>query len=111
MGAPLSGIAPIFAISFLGFSVGKKMQQDTPDQKLRYFAVFRVTVLAIPFPNFLSCFSDFSLQSTTTISGRYAGWSIHHVSLDSSHYMYVSDLLITSFFPSCSVQLWLLVSG
>lgn len=34
MGAPLSGVAPIFAISFFGYSVGKKLQQSVPDQKL-----------------------------------------------------------------------------
>ncbi|OQV21342.1 Mitochondrial carnitine/acylcarnitine carrier protein [Hypsibius exemplaris] len=46
MGAPLSGIAPIFAISFLGFSVGKKMQQDTPDQKLSAIQLFKAGCLA-----------------------------------------------------------------
>ncbi|XP_046747396.1 congested-like trachea protein [Diprion similis] len=34
MGAPLTGVAPIFAISFLGYGVGKKIQQKSPDEKL-----------------------------------------------------------------------------
>ena len=34
MAAPLMGVAPIFAISFFGFNVGKKLQQETPDSKL-----------------------------------------------------------------------------
>ena len=34
MGAPLVGVAPIFALSFMGFGIGKKVQQTTPDEKL-----------------------------------------------------------------------------
>ncbi|KAK2585527.1 hypothetical protein KPH14_010169 [Odynerus spinipes] len=34
MGAPLIGVAPIFAMSFLGYGVGKKLQQKNPDDKL-----------------------------------------------------------------------------
>ncbi|XP_015602307.1 congested-like trachea protein [Cephus cinctus] len=35
MAAPLCGVSPIFAISFLGYGVGKKLQQKTVDEKLR----------------------------------------------------------------------------
>ena len=35
MGAPLMGIAPIFAVSFFGFNVGKAMQQKHPDDVLK----------------------------------------------------------------------------
>jgi len=38
MGAPLCGVAPIFAISFLGYSVGKKLQQS--DEKLTTLQLF-----------------------------------------------------------------------
>lgn len=34
MGAPLVGVAPIFAISFAGFAAGKRMQQTHPDEAL-----------------------------------------------------------------------------
>ncbi|KAK0161166.1 hypothetical protein PV327_009668 [Microctonus hyperodae] len=34
MGAPLTGVAPIFAISFLGFGVGKQLQQSNENEKL-----------------------------------------------------------------------------
>lgn len=34
MGAPIAGVAPIFAISFLGFGVGKRLQQTSDDQPL-----------------------------------------------------------------------------
>ncbi|KAG8277463.1 hypothetical protein J6590_041629 [Homalodisca vitripennis] len=34
MGAPIAGVAPIFAISFFGFGVGKKLQQSKPEDVL-----------------------------------------------------------------------------
>ena len=34
MGAPLVGVAPIFALSFMGFGIGKKIQQKSPDEAL-----------------------------------------------------------------------------
>ncbi|XP_012229109.1 congested-like trachea protein [Linepithema humile] len=40
MAAPLSGVAPIFAISFFGYSVGKKLQQSVPDEKLTTLQLF-----------------------------------------------------------------------
>lgn len=40
MAAPLSGVAPIFAISFFGYSVGKKLQQRVPDEKLTTLQLF-----------------------------------------------------------------------
>lgn len=40
MAAPLTGVAPIFAISFLGFGIGKKLQQNSPDDKLSKVQLF-----------------------------------------------------------------------
>lgn len=34
MAAPIAGVAPIFAISFFGFGVGKKLQQSKENEKL-----------------------------------------------------------------------------
>jgi len=34
MSAPLVGVAPIFALSFMGFGIGKKIQQKTSDEAL-----------------------------------------------------------------------------
>ncbi|TRY71026.1 hypothetical protein TCAL_15032 [Tigriopus californicus] len=34
MGAPLVGVAPIFALSFMGFGLGKKLQQNHADEQL-----------------------------------------------------------------------------
>ena len=34
MGAPLVGVAPIFALSFMGFGIGKKVQLQSPEDQL-----------------------------------------------------------------------------
>eukprot|EP00095_Tigriopus_kingsejongensis_P010278 snap_masked-scaffold474_size162001-processed-gene-0.3 protein:Tk10278 transcript:snap_masked-scaffold474_size162001-processed-gene-0.3-mRNA-1 annotation:"congested-like trachea protein" len=34
MGAPLVGVAPIFALMFMGFGLGKRIQQEDPDEEL-----------------------------------------------------------------------------
>lgn len=34
MSAPIAGVAPIFAISFFGFGLGKRLQQKTPDENV-----------------------------------------------------------------------------
>ena len=34
MGAPIVGVTPIFALSFGGNNLGKKLQMTTPDQQL-----------------------------------------------------------------------------
>lgn len=40
MSAPIAGVAPIFAISFFGFGLGKRLQQKTPDEKLTKLQLF-----------------------------------------------------------------------
>lgn len=40
MSAPLTGVAPIFAMSFFGFGLGKRLQQKTPDEKLTNVQLF-----------------------------------------------------------------------
>jgi solute carrier family 25 (mitochondrial carnitine/acylcarnitine transporter), member 20/29 len=40
MAAPITGVAPIFALSFFGFGVGKRLQQQTPDQELTFDQLF-----------------------------------------------------------------------
>lgn len=34
MSAPMTGVAPIFAMSFFGFGLGKRLQQTNPDEEL-----------------------------------------------------------------------------
>ena len=40
MSAPLTGVAPIFAMSFFGFGVGKRLQQTHPEHELDNFQLF-----------------------------------------------------------------------
>lgn len=40
MSAPIAGVAPIFAMSFFGFGVGKRLQQNKPDEKLTHLQLF-----------------------------------------------------------------------
>lgn len=40
MSAPLTGVAPIFAMSFFGFGLGKRLQQKNPDEKLNNYQLF-----------------------------------------------------------------------
>ncbi|KAM9326572.1 mitochondrial carnitine/acylcarnitine carrier protein-like [Gastrophryne carolinensis] len=46
MGAPLAGVTPIMAVTFLGFSLGKKLQQNHADEALRPIQVFAGGMLA-----------------------------------------------------------------
>lgn len=46
MAAPITGVAPIFAICFLGFGVGKRLQQKKPDEELTYPQIFKAGMLA-----------------------------------------------------------------
>lgn len=40
MSAPITGVAPIFAMSFFGFGLGKKLLQRTPDEELTNSRLF-----------------------------------------------------------------------
>ncbi|KAB7501992.1 Mitochondrial carnitine/acylcarnitine carrier protein [Armadillidium nasatum] len=46
MAAPLVGVTPMFAICFLGFGVGKKIQQKTPDEELTALQLFNAGCLS-----------------------------------------------------------------
>ncbi|KAM3911580.1 mitochondrial carnitine/acylcarnitine carrier protein-like [Leptodactylus fuscus] len=46
MGAPLAGVTPIMAMTFFGFSLGKKLQQNEPRDKLRPHQMFSAGMLA-----------------------------------------------------------------
>lgn len=36
MATPIVGVSPLYAFCFLGFSVGKKIQQTNPNEEMRY---------------------------------------------------------------------------
>uniref|UniRef100_U5EY98 Putative solute carrier family 25 carnitine/acylcarnitine translocase n=1 Tax=Corethrella appendiculata TaxID=1370023 RepID=U5EY98_9DIPT len=40
MSAPITGVAPIFAMSFFGFGLGKRLQQKTPNEELSNLQLF-----------------------------------------------------------------------
>ncbi|KAM6976971.1 mitochondrial carnitine/acylcarnitine carrier protein [Aplochiton taeniatus] len=46
MGAPLAGVAPMMAISFFGFGLGKQLQQTDPNKPLTYTQIFLSGCLA-----------------------------------------------------------------
>ncbi|XP_042865063.1 mitochondrial carnitine/acylcarnitine carrier protein-like isoform X2 [Penaeus japonicus] len=46
MAAPLIGVTPMFAVCFLGFGIGKKLQQTSPDQKLTAVQLFNAGMLS-----------------------------------------------------------------
>ncbi|XP_077371462.1 mitochondrial carnitine/acylcarnitine carrier protein-like isoform X1 [Festucalex cinctus] len=46
MGAPLVGVAPMMAISFFGFGLGKQLQQTDPSQELTHAQIFLSGCLA-----------------------------------------------------------------
>lgn len=53
MATPLAGVAPIFAVSFFGYHVGKRLQQSGPDDSLTYPQLFLAGMLAGTFSSFI----------------------------------------------------------
>jgi len=46
MAAPLVGVTPMFAICFLGFGVGKRIQQTSDDEELTYRQLFQAGMVS-----------------------------------------------------------------
>ncbi|CAG0913193.1 unnamed protein product [Notodromas monacha] len=46
MAAPLIGVTPMFAVCFLGFGVGKRLQQKDPNEQLSLIQLFNAGMLA-----------------------------------------------------------------
>ncbi|XP_064114265.1 mitochondrial carnitine/acylcarnitine carrier protein-like isoform X2 [Macrobrachium nipponense] len=46
MAAPLIGVTPMFAVCFLGFGIGKKLQQKDPDEALTAVQLFNAGMLS-----------------------------------------------------------------
>ena len=46
MAAPLVGVTPMFAVCFLGNSIGKRLQQTSPDQELTVLQLFNAGMVA-----------------------------------------------------------------
>eukprot|EP00092_Neocalanus_flemingeri_P020174 GFUD01021844.1.p1 GENE.GFUD01021844.1~~GFUD01021844.1.p1 ORF type:complete len:278 (+),score=32.08 GFUD01021844.1:109-942(+) len=88
MGAPLVGVAPIFAISFMGFGIGKKIQQSSPDEALGpaqlaaagFLSGFMTTVIMAPGER-IKCLLQ--VQQAATGPPKYSGPADVVKSLDS----------------------------
>ncbi|XP_067684162.1 mitochondrial carnitine/acylcarnitine carrier protein-like [Haliotis asinina] len=46
MAAPITGVAPIFAICFYGYGIGKTLQQKTPGEQLSHIQTFNAGMIA-----------------------------------------------------------------
>lgn len=46
MAAPIMGVTPMYAVCFLGFGIGKKLQQNDPTEQLRYHQLFMAGMLS-----------------------------------------------------------------
>jgi solute carrier family 25 carnitine/acylcarnitine transporter 20/29 len=46
MAAPIAGVTPMYAVCFLGFGFGKKLQQDTPESTLTFAQLFKAGMLS-----------------------------------------------------------------
>lgn len=46
MAAPIAGVTPMYAVCFLGFGIGQKIQQDTPDSPLTLAQLFKAGMLS-----------------------------------------------------------------
>ena len=49
MGAPLTGVSPMFAVCFFGYGVGKKLQQKDPEDQLNLFQIFNAGMMSALF--------------------------------------------------------------
>lgn len=46
MAAPIAGVTPMYAVCFLGFGIGKKLQQATPESPLTNAQLFKAGMLS-----------------------------------------------------------------
>uniref|UniRef100_A0A5S6R263 Zinc finger CCCH-type with G patch domain-containing protein n=2 Tax=Trichuris muris TaxID=70415 RepID=A0A5S6R263_TRIMR len=80
MGAPVAGVAPLFALYFLGCSIGKRLQQRHPDEVLSLGKTFNAgalaglltTVIMAPGER-IKCLLQVQQQSAKSGSAKYAG--------------------------------------
>ncbi|CDW52670.1 Putative solute carrier family 25 carnitine [Trichuris trichiura] len=80
MGAPLAGVAPLFALYFFGCSIGKRLQQKHPDEVLSLGKTFNAgalagvltTVIMAPGER-IKCLLQVQQQATRSGLAKYAG--------------------------------------
>ncbi|XP_078399273.1 mitochondrial carnitine/acylcarnitine carrier protein [Cetorhinus maximus] len=77
MAAPIVGVAPMFAVCFFGYGLGKKLQQKNPDDVLTYQQLFAAGMLSAVFTTAIMAPGErikclLQIQATTGES-KYAG--------------------------------------
>ncbi|GFG32479.1 hypothetical protein Cfor_11918 [Coptotermes formosanus] len=78
MGAPIAGVAPIFAISFMGFGVGKRLQMKSPDDELTLTQLFLAGAFSGIFTTSIMAPGErikclLQIQQGGTVPPKYAG--------------------------------------
>lgn len=78
MGAPITGVTPIFAISFLGFGIGKKLQQSHPNERLSLLQLFNAGAFSAVGTTFIMAPGErikclLQVQQASTGPAKYAG--------------------------------------
>ena len=78
MAAPLIGVTPMFAVCFLGFGIGKRLQQKKPGDELTMFQLFNAGMLAGVFTTAIMAPGErikclLQIQSASSGKPKYAG--------------------------------------
>lgn len=78
MAAPIAGVTPMYAVCFLGFSIGKKLQQTSPDQQLSLPQLFKAGMLSGVFTTLIMAPGErikclLQIQQAGTAATKYKG--------------------------------------
>lgn len=78
MAAPIVGVTPMFAVCFLGFGIGKRLQQKRPGEELNLVQLFNAGMLAGVFTTAIMAPGErikclLQIQSASTGPPKYAG--------------------------------------
>jgi solute carrier family 25 carnitine/acylcarnitine transporter 20/29 len=78
MAAPLIGVTPMFAVCFLGFGIGKRLQQKTHDEQLTLPQLFNAGMLAGVFTTVIMTPGErikclLQVQAASTGAPKYSG--------------------------------------
>lgn len=77
MGAPLTGVSPMFAVCFFGFGLGKKLQQRHPEEQLNLFQIFNAGMISAIFTTAIMAPGNRCFHSTDLMSVLITSVSSH----------------------------------
>lgn len=108
MGAPLTGVSPMFAVCFFGYGLGKKLQQKDETTELTLFQIFNAGMVSALFTTAImapgeriKCLLQVQAASATPVT-NYAG------PVDCAKQLYrqgASDPFTRELLPHCCVTL------